>query len=52
MIWIIGSYMAYIAREAVERGRKVGVSELRGFLRQELLTNTLKKTRPLNIFGI
>ena len=50
--WILGSYMEYIAKEAVERGRRVGVSELRGFLKQKLLTHTLKKTRPLNILGI
>ena len=50
--WILGSYMGYIAREAVERGRRVSVSELRGFLRQKLLTHSLKKTRPLNLLGI
>ena len=50
--WILGSYMEYIAREAVERGRCVGVSELRGFLRQKLLTYSQKNTRPLNILSI
>ena len=44
--------MEYIAREAVEKRRKVGVSELRGFLRQKLLSSSLKNNRPLNIFGL
>ena len=50
--WILGSYKEYIAREAVERGRCVGASELRGFLRQKLLTHSLKNTKPLYIHGI
>ena len=44
--------MAYIASEAVERRRRVGVSELRGFLKQKLLTNSMKNTKPLNVIGI
>ena len=50
--WILGSYMEYITREAVERGRKVGVSELRGFLRRNLLANSLRNIKPLSSFRI
>ena len=50
--WLIGNYFEYIASEAVERGRVVGVEELRAFLRQKLQTHQLKKLRHLYIQGI
>ena len=50
--WMTGSYLEYITKEAVERGRVVGVEELRAFLRQKLLTHQHKKLRPLYIQGI
>jgi hypothetical protein len=50
--WLVGSYMLYVTREAVGQGRMVRAEELRGHLRQKLVTHNMRRLRPLNIFGL
>ena len=49
--WLLGSYMEYVIREAVELGRRVGAAELRAHLRQKFETHKMKRLSPLNFPG-
>ena len=52
VLWLVGGYMQYVTREAVDLGRRVTAEELRAFLHHGLLTHSTKRLRPLNIPGL
>ena len=49
---MVGSYVEYVTREAVIKGRVVKAEELKGYLGQKLVSHSMKRLTPLNLPGL
>ena len=52
VVWMVGSYVEYVTREAVIKGRVVKAEELKGYLGQKLVSHSMKRLTPLNLPGL
>ena len=50
--WLVGSYVEYVVREAVTKGRVVEAEELKAYLGQKLVTHGMRRLKPLCIPGL